>query len=226
MRIGINVPNELLHRVKAIRPEVNVSQICREALESRAAEAERITQQADIDRITEHILRLVESDKAPLLEPDWVGMALEDARDWVRAVDVDLWYDFCRDYDERLEDGNDVKSLPGFWAMQAKTNGLWQRHDETREWYFKQMRLCIHSPAKRQAVLARQEKDENDYRRIWLGYVLEARRRLQEYLDAECERQTARREQERKANFSEPELPPQMVEYHKANFGRPGQGPS
>ena len=221
MRIGINVPNELLQRVKDIRPEVNVSQICREALESRAAEAERIAAQTDIDGITEHILRLAESDKAPLLEPDWVGMALEDARDWVRAVDVDLWFDFCRDYDERIEDGNDVKSLPGFWAMQAKAKGLWERHDETREWYFQQMRLCIHSPAKRQAVLARQEKDVNDYRRTWLGYVLEARRRLQEYVDAEYEKQAARRERERKANFSEPELPPQMVEYHEANFGRP-----
>ena len=42
MRIGINVPNELLQRVKAIRPEVNVSQICREALEESARNAERV----------------------------------------------------------------------------------------------------------------------------------------------------------------------------------------
>ena len=36
MRIGINVPNGLLDRVKQIRPEVNVSQVCRGALEQSA----------------------------------------------------------------------------------------------------------------------------------------------------------------------------------------------
>ena len=33
MRLGINVPDELLRRVKEIRPRVNVSQVCRQALE-------------------------------------------------------------------------------------------------------------------------------------------------------------------------------------------------
>ena len=32
MRIGINVPNDLIEQVKAIAPDVNVSHICREAL--------------------------------------------------------------------------------------------------------------------------------------------------------------------------------------------------
>ena len=34
MRIGVNVPNELLERVKEIEPRVNISSICRKAIES------------------------------------------------------------------------------------------------------------------------------------------------------------------------------------------------
>ncbi len=35
MRIGINVPDELLKELKQVRPEVNVSQVCRGALADR-----------------------------------------------------------------------------------------------------------------------------------------------------------------------------------------------
>ena len=57
MRIGVNIPDELLQRVREIRPEVNVSQICRQALEDRAALAERVKAQVEEDGIGTHIQR-------------------------------------------------------------------------------------------------------------------------------------------------------------------------
>ena len=31
-RIGVNIPNELIKRLEPLKPEMNVSQICREAI--------------------------------------------------------------------------------------------------------------------------------------------------------------------------------------------------
>ena len=74
MRIGINVPNELLQRVKQIRPELNVSQVCRDALEYRASVIERAGTQAALDGVDHYVDRLDQSVKKPLVEPDWVGL--------------------------------------------------------------------------------------------------------------------------------------------------------
>ena len=49
MRVGINVPDELLRRVKEIRPQVNVSQVCRQALERCVEIAEMAKAQAIAD---------------------------------------------------------------------------------------------------------------------------------------------------------------------------------
>ena len=75
MRIGVNIPDKLLRRVKNIRPEVNVSQVCRQALEDRAALAERVKKQVEEDGMEAHTRRFFEPGHAPLPEPDWVGYA-------------------------------------------------------------------------------------------------------------------------------------------------------
>ena len=87
MRIGINVPSELMKKVKAIRPAVNVSQICREALDERVRVGERAIAQAEADGVDEQVVRLAESLGNSLIEPDWETYALEDAREWVREGD-------------------------------------------------------------------------------------------------------------------------------------------
>ena len=35
MRIGINIPNELHRRLEPLKQHINISQICREAIEER-----------------------------------------------------------------------------------------------------------------------------------------------------------------------------------------------
>ena len=92
MRIGVNIPDELLQRVRVLRPEVNVSQICRQALEDRAALAERVKAQVEGDGMGTHIQRFLGPNYAPLPEPDWVGHAMDDARSWVESVDPSEWH--------------------------------------------------------------------------------------------------------------------------------------
>ena len=55
MRIGINVPDELLKELKQVRPEVNVSQVCREALANRVEVARRAADRAIGDGVDEHV---------------------------------------------------------------------------------------------------------------------------------------------------------------------------
>lgn len=214
MRIGINVPNELLHRVKAIRPEVNVSQICREALESRAAEAERIAEQVEKGGLEEHILRFAQVNEVRLTEPNWKAMAIQDAQDWVRVVDVELWFDFWEDYDANKDDES-VLTPVWVWIAEADLdppnigiNPYWaslERH--SRKWY-------------RDSWEARQ-KAQADYNWTWLTYVMEVRRRLDEYNEAEHQNWLTKREAEIAEARQSMELPPRLVEYYEANFGRP-----
>ena len=86
MRIGINVPDELLKELKQVRPEVNVSQVCREALANRVEVARRAADRAIGDGVDEHVQRLDRSATKPPIEPDWEAYALDDARAWVRTV--------------------------------------------------------------------------------------------------------------------------------------------
>ena len=123
MRIGINVPNELLQRVKAIRPEVNVSQICREALESRAALQQRIDDWLDDYEIEELAQHFAQADNLPLIEPDWVAMGIEDARGWIEAATPDEWESCFRVYRHLKESGNSLASLASFVIAPADTLG-------------------------------------------------------------------------------------------------------
>ena len=61
MRIGINVPNDLIKQVKAIDPDVNVSHICREALKSYVANAGRVAERVVGDGMEDHALRLAQA---------------------------------------------------------------------------------------------------------------------------------------------------------------------
>ena len=82
MRIGINVPDDLLKQAKEIRPEINVSQVCREALEHRVSVAKMTAARAHEYGAEGQIERLAALlPKAPE-EPDWVACAIEGAAEW------------------------------------------------------------------------------------------------------------------------------------------------
>ena len=113
MRIGINVPNELIQRVKQANPKVNLSQICRTSLEEYATKSERAQEYAfaNHEEMEEVAIRLIETDERPLVAPDWIGYGLQDARDWVRTVDIHEWERFFDIYDFLFRrDGEDANS--------------------------------------------------------------------------------------------------------------------
>ena len=209
MRIGINVPDELLRQVKEIRPEVNVSQVCREALEHIVDVAQKAVGQAMSDNVEQHVGRLAQSGASTLLEPDWVAYALEDAREWVAKLTPDYWERIIDELDFRREDGREEDFAVRQGNPSEGTKGFRDRMSENQEWFLSQYPTRFQSGIEVNPL----EKAEKEYARAWLGYVYEVRRLIEknqkdEY-DAEYERVMTERAAYRQG-LPGPEVPSQL----------------
>ena len=203
MRIGINVPNDLLNRVKAIRPEVNVSQICRDALEERAHKAERVVAQVASDGMEECIQRFAFSSKAPSIEPDWVAYALKDARDWTMSVTPEEWEFFCYQRDTLVRLGRGNENWHAELSHRDDVKSFTVRARENEEWFICQYEIDVDSNVRE---LARDE-----YCRTWMAYAEEVRRLVEERRREKSDNVLAERK-ERMRELGKPELPPQLLD--------------
>ena len=93
VRIGVNIPNELMRRLEPLKPDLNISQVCREALEAKAASNERMSARLDDGEIQEAIEMVWEQEKGFLavIEVDWEVMGYEDAEVWTGAAGWKDW---------------------------------------------------------------------------------------------------------------------------------------
>ena len=206
MRIGINVPNELLKQVKQIRPEVNVSQVCREALEHRVEVAQRAAAQAVSGGVSEHVERLGRSVTKPPMEPDWEAYALDDARAWVSRITPEVWERFIYQADFLRRKGRDETEMVHIWSQGDGVEGFGRRLNEAQEWFISQYDLDFESDTSSNL----HEKAEREYGRAWLGYVNEVRRLLEKLRKDEYDRVMAERAEYRRSR-PDPEWPSQLV---------------
>ena len=195
MRVGVNIPDKLLQRVKEIRPEVNVSQICRQALEDRAALAERVKAQVEEDGMGSHIQRFFEANRAPLPEPDWVGFAMDDARSWVESVDPDEWHSVNGFYDRSADKEN---CIPLIARTVMAFNRRWLDH---LDWY---PQGCRRGDAD-----APYYEGLSEYRDAWLAYYRDVRRYEQQLMAERHQQWMADLEAGWKSR-PEPALPPHL----------------
>ena len=93
MRVGINIPNELHRRLEPLKQHINVSQICREAIEEHVicyekALASRTEQDivSAMDRVWKEELEM-----RAIIEFDCEPLGLEDAKSWVAAARLPDW---------------------------------------------------------------------------------------------------------------------------------------
>ena len=93
MRIGINIPNDLMRRLEPLKPELNISQVCREALEAKAVSHERMLARLDDGEIQEVIEMVWEQEKKFLavIEVDWEMTGYEDAEAWTKVAEWKDW---------------------------------------------------------------------------------------------------------------------------------------
>ena len=99
VRIGINIPNELMKRLEPLKRELNISQVCREALTAKAEGHERMLSRLENDDVALAIDRHLEQEKELLaaISFDWQTLGWEDAACWVKAASDDNWNDFLED---------------------------------------------------------------------------------------------------------------------------------
>ena len=93
MRIGINIPKELHQRVQPLKGTMNISQICREALEAHVEKYEEYIGWLDSDAGKEVVASICEkeSERKALVEVDWETIGYQDAKDWVQAATLADW---------------------------------------------------------------------------------------------------------------------------------------
>ena len=206
MRIGVNVPNELMKRVKKISPAVNVSQVCREALEERVRVGERAISQVEVDVVDKQVVRLAEALGNSLIEPDWETYALEDAREWVKKVTPEIWDRCIYQYDHLVRSGRRAEQMVDIWSQQCGTRGYRKRMYDNNDWFDEQCEIDDTG----EAILNAHKKSLEEYASTWLSYVLEVRRKLEKHWKDEHERVRAGRE-EYLLSLSHGELPPQLV---------------
>ena len=92
VRIGINIPNELMQRLEPLKPELNISQVCREALTAKVESHERMLASLDDGiKVAVEIVWEQERDFLAVVEVDWEMRGYEDAEAWVKVAELKDW---------------------------------------------------------------------------------------------------------------------------------------
>ena len=200
--MGINVPDKLLKRVKSLDPDINISQVCREALANHAT-----IQELAVERVARNgavLERTADLANTLPVEPDWAGYALTDAEKWLLNVDPDDWDDFWQLYDQEEKEGRDLTIAVELFIRRYGGKDFSDRWDENLANWGERRAHRRHF-AELSAVA------HKEYIGVWLAYMKEARRKQREYFEAEYHRVKAKRDQANQAAF-DPQLPPQILD--------------
>lgn len=93
MRIGVNIPYALHRRLEPLKQYINISQICREAIEDRI----RCYEKALASPGDKDVVRAVEETWAEekvmrdIINVDWGTLGCEDAKAWVTKAPLEAW---------------------------------------------------------------------------------------------------------------------------------------
>ena len=200
MRLGINVPNDLIQRVKEAQPNVNISQVCREALEQLAERGERVSHKLSDMDFSWRLKEFSESEKAPVVDPDWMGYALEDVEHWVNNISADDWADFCEDYENIKKEQGELNLWLWYWYV-PDCMTFHHREMENEDWVRQQFRRGGDPTALQNA--------SRIYTETWLAYVEAVRRKQLDIFEAQLQEVRAKRLAEFEARYA-PEVPPHL----------------
>ena len=196
MRVGINVPDELLKRIEPIRHVANVSQICRQAIKDWVDTYERAQYRAKSDgRETAAAKLLAESIGQTI---DWEALALEDARVWVQIASLKDFRALFNNLKINEREGRSDNWIPFYRPLEG-TKMFWDRKHEHREWIYQQFEL----DDKTNHIQAAETK----YVRAWLSYVTAVWQMVKDGIEADAK---DRRAALTKAH-AEVDLPPHLV---------------
>jgi len=160
MRLGINVPNDLVKRMKPLKQIVNFSQVCREAIQTWIDSYECARERAVQDSMEDIARRLRQEIES--YEVDWEAMGQEDAKIWVQLASLK---DF-EHFNHNLKVGKRLGRTPGTWMapILPGTKSYGERAGEHKEWFTRQSELELEYDY--------HQKSQHDYERGWTSYVI------------------------------------------------------
>ena len=163
MRIGVNIPGELINRIEPLRPMLNVSRICREAIETYARNCDRAARLDEVDLMEAETERLLGQER--LVNVDWEDMGYQDGKAWTHASDLEDFEDAFHNF--AISQRNGATWLPWMFSVQGKgaqsVKNYWRRQAEHTEWFTQQ---CALHPEANPFPEA-----ERLYTAGWLAYV-------------------------------------------------------
>ena len=212
VRIGVNIPNELMKRLEPLKPELNISKVCRDALEAKAASYERMQARLANDAIWPATDRLLEQEMEFLaaISFDWQELGWGDAASWVGAASHDDWNDFLEEI-EWLNENN----WPHWKIMHRRIDGVKHFHERTMELRDSMKQAQQKNPGFDRWLHRRRggidyQAIEQEYMTAWTAYVSAVWERYRQSLSEYLERLNKER-LETWRNRHLPEVPENLV---------------
>jgi hypothetical protein len=193
MRIGINIPDDLLERFKPLRATYNLSQVCRDAIKGRIESYEKARAQANGDGMEALANRFwQEYSKKTIL--DWEAIGRENARKWAEGASLEDFEDLFHNISVHRRGGAEPGEFLGSWRI-APENRFEVAQQQHEDWFARQFEL---DETPNYYILAREE-----YNRGWVSYLTAVWQMLREKIEADA---VARKKPASEAHLK-PELP-------------------
>ena len=177
MRIGVNVPDDLLRRLDVLKPELNISQVCREAVLMHVERYEAAAANLDTQPTKSALEEAGREEIASwsVVYVDWEALGYEDAVSWGASATWEDWTEW-RKAQEFLERQN----RPA-WAIQPRLRS--EPHGATKT--FNDRRNDFHDHLRKQSdeyiewldyqgITTDWEAAERDYGRARVAYLRKA----------------------------------------------------
>lgn len=169
MRLGISIPNELHSRLEPLKQYINVSQICREAIEERIRCYERALASRSDQDIALALQQVWEEElkMRAIVEVDWGMLGCGDAKSWVNAARLPDW-----EYLHHRQGVIERQGRPRWDILPPRVNGtktfnerwselhsrIWQQDDPFFDWLYERGGIDTQAA-------------EREYMSAWLAYT-------------------------------------------------------
>ena len=172
MRIGVNIPGDLYQRLNPLKETVNISQVCREAIEAYVDDYERALAQAESDGVDDVVDGLLGEEERS--EVDWEELGWGDAEAWVRAVDLPTFQHLFHRLDvlKRQDRPSWEVPPPGAGGVKTFVERAWEHRDLFERQHERQFELNLEGDPRSDA--------ERKYMRAWVAYVTAVREKIRQ----------------------------------------------
>jgi hypothetical protein len=203
VRIGINVPDELLKRIEPLKTVTNVSQICRDAIKTHVETYERAMARAKQDGM-EAIAERLGSMLVPQ-EVDWELLGIEDAKMWVQLAKLEDFENLLHRLEVLKRQGRSPYEVPIPRVQGVKF--FEEQSYEHDEWFDRQVEV---NEEKNPYIEAKLE-----YQRGKLSYILAVWNMAKEIAKEQYKTESITREHARREARNRIKVPDHLIESSK-----------